>query len=43
MQGNSVKAELGLGLLFDPENGGNMFLRNVGLFSTDYMLLYARR
>jgi hypothetical protein len=25
-----------LGLFFDPEDGGNMFLRNVYLFSTDY-------
>jgi hypothetical protein len=25
-----------LDLFFDPEDGGNMFLRNVGFFSTDY-------
>jgi hypothetical protein len=28
--------------LFDPEDGGDMFLRNVGLFSTDYTALYLR-
>jgi hypothetical protein len=31
-----------LGLIFDPENG-DMFLRNVGLFPTDYMELHFRR
>jgi hypothetical protein len=25
-----------LSLLFDPEDGGDMFLRNVGLLSSDY-------
>jgi hypothetical protein len=30
-------------LLFDPENGGNMFLRNVGWLSADYTTLNHRR
>jgi hypothetical protein len=29
--------------LFDPEDWGNMFLRNFGWLSTDYMALYPRR
>jgi ABC-type uncharacterized transport system permease subunit len=29
-----------LGLFFDPEGGGSMFLRNVSLLSVDYMMLY---
>jgi hypothetical protein len=32
-----------LGLLFDPENGGGMFIRNVGPLSKDYMVLHPRR
>jgi hypothetical protein len=28
---------------FDPEDGGNMFLKNVGLLSTDYTTLYPRK
>jgi hypothetical protein len=28
---------------FDPENGGDMFLRKVSWFSTDYMVLYTKR
>jgi hypothetical protein len=32
-----------LSLFFDPEYGGDMFLRNVGLLSTHYTALYARR
>jgi hypothetical protein len=31
------------GLFSDPENGGDMFLRNVGWLSTDYTALYPRR
>jgi hypothetical protein len=30
-------------LFFDPEDGGDMFLRNVGRLSTDYTALYPRR
>jgi hypothetical protein len=30
-------------LFFDPEDGGDMFLRNVGWHSTDYTALYPRR
>jgi hypothetical protein len=30
------------GLLFDPEDGDEMFLRNVGM-SSDYMVLHPRR
>jgi hypothetical protein len=29
-----------LGVLFDPEDGGDIFLRNVGRLSTDYTALY---
>jgi hypothetical protein len=32
-----------LGLFFDPEHGGDMFLRNVGCLSMDYTKLYPRR
>jgi hypothetical protein len=28
---------------FDPEDGGDMFLRNIGCLSTDYTALYLRR
>jgi hypothetical protein len=31
-----------LGLVFDPEDGGGILLRNVGQLSTDYMVLYPR-
>jgi hypothetical protein len=30
-------------LFFDPEDGGDMFLRNVGGLSTDYTALYPGR
>jgi hypothetical protein len=30
-------------LFFYPEDGGDMFLRNVGWLSTDYTALYPRR
>jgi hypothetical protein len=30
-------------LFFDPEDGGNIFLQNFGIFSTGYMALYPRR
>jgi hypothetical protein len=29
--------------VFYPEDGGDVFLRNVGRFSTDYMALFARK
>jgi hypothetical protein len=29
-------------LFFDPEDGGDVFLRNVGRLSTDYASLYPR-
>jgi hypothetical protein len=32
-----------LGLPFDPEDGGDKFLRSVGWLSPDYMELYPRR
>jgi hypothetical protein len=32
-----------LGLFFDPEDEGDIFLRNVGWLSTDYTALYPRR
>jgi hypothetical protein len=32
-----------LGLFFDPEDGGDMFLRNINWLSTDYTALYPRR
>jgi hypothetical protein len=36
MKAEMVENDFLLGL-FDPEDGGDMFLRNVGLLSTDYM------
>jgi hypothetical protein len=35
-----MKAGFLLGLFLDPEDGGHMFLRNVGCLSTDYTALY---
>jgi hypothetical protein len=32
-----------LTLFFDPEDGGDMFLINVGWLSTDYTALYRRK
>jgi hypothetical protein len=32
-----------LNYFFDPEDGGDMFLRNVGSNSTDYTASYPRR
>jgi hypothetical protein len=32
-----------IALFFDLEDGGDMFLRNVGSLSTDYTALYPRR
>jgi hypothetical protein len=32
-----------LNLFFDPADGGDMFLRNIGWLSTDYTALYPRR
>jgi hypothetical protein len=39
----SFQAGFSLGLFFEPEDGGDMFLRNDGLLSTDYIVLYPRR
>jgi hypothetical protein len=43
LQSLCFHAGLVLSLLFDPEDGGEMFLRNVGWLSTDYTALYLRR
>jgi hypothetical protein len=32
-----------LGLVFNPEDGGNILIQNVGWYSTDYIALYPRR
>jgi hypothetical protein len=32
-----------LSLLFDPEKGGNMFLRNIRKYLIDYMMAHPRR
>jgi hypothetical protein len=32
-----------LGLLFDSKDGGDIFMRNVGIFSTDYTALYQKQ
>jgi hypothetical protein len=36
-----LQAGILLGILFDIKDGGDMFLRNVGLLSTDYTELYS--
>jgi hypothetical protein len=36
-------ADFLLGILFDPEDGGDIFLRNFGRFLMDYTALYPRR
>jgi hypothetical protein len=36
-------ADVLLGLFFDPEDGGDIFFRNVGWLSMDYTALYPRR
>jgi hypothetical protein len=38
-----LRAGFLLDLFFETENGSDMFFRNVGLLSTDYMGLYFRR
>jgi hypothetical protein len=40
--GGSFHAGSMLFLFFDPEDGGDMFLQNVGCLSTDYATLYPR-
>jgi hypothetical protein len=32
-----------LGFFFAPEGGGDIFIRNIGLLSTEYTALYPRR
>jgi hypothetical protein len=32
-----------IGLFFDPEDGGDIFLRKIDLFSTTYTALHPRR
>jgi hypothetical protein len=39
----AIKAGFLFGLFFYPEDGGDMFFRNVGWHSTDYTALYPRR
>jgi hypothetical protein len=36
-------SHLFLGLVFDPEDGGDMFFRNIGSLSADYAVLYPKR
>jgi hypothetical protein len=47
LQQSSICCPLHIGflltLLFEPEDGGDMLLRNVGWLSTDYTLLCSRR
>jgi hypothetical protein len=37
------RAGFSFGLFFDPEDGDDIFIRNVGWLLTDYRMLYARR
>jgi hypothetical protein len=37
--GKQSRTGILLGLVFDPEDGSDMFLRNVGCLSTDYTSL----
>jgi hypothetical protein len=39
----AIRTNFLLSLLFDFEDGGDMFLRNVGTISTEYTALYPRR
>jgi hypothetical protein len=41
--GTCSHADFLLGFFLDPEDWGDMFLRNIRWFSTDYMTLYPRR
>jgi hypothetical protein len=34
---------MAIATFFDPDDGGDKFLRNVGSLSTDYMALYPRK
>jgi hypothetical protein len=40
---NLLRAGFLLGLFFDPEDGGDMFLQNVNELSIGYTALYSRR
>jgi hypothetical protein len=42
MEAGDIHAGFFLGLLFSPEDGGVMFLRNVGWPPTEYTVLYLR-
>jgi hypothetical protein len=42
-QSYMLHADFLLGLFFDTEDGGQIFLRNVGWLSTDYRALYPRK
>jgi hypothetical protein len=42
-EAGSKNAALMLDLYFDPIDGSDIFRRNVGLLSADYMALYPRR
>jgi hypothetical protein len=40
---NLLHAGFFLGLFLDPEDGGEVFLQNVGCLTTDHTALYPRR